>query len=470
MPELLLVRDYNPAQVGKNNEVPQNVQRMNQQCDAILHAMAQTDETPSMEMVNDVNWVVNAEGTPINIAPDVTATVTEVVKSQTADAHIQLIKFKVASDKLSAKALVTYVTKLYADYNSKIQHDILGHQFYFDQKYRNNERQDAMHNPHDDDPRSAKKYLINQAPKHLSFVKYNFKSNKTFDNLFGDETFQAIHKRLRHFMGNKEWYQRKGVPYQLGICLSGTSGTGKTSCIGAIANLTQRHVINVNCADILTHTQLKRLFYEEDIHVYKNEEMRETIKLHIPIENRIYVLEELDAVGNTLYEREEGNTGFNEDPLYDELTLGHWLQIFDDVNQVEGRIMVITTNYPERLDKALMRPGRIDLNIKLGNATRETTAQMYNHFFETNLSQKVKATLPDKCLSPADISNIMQCHIESPKEAIKEIHRRAEEAQEKSKVQETPKEQPKPQQQQVQKPKAPIRPTALPGTIHSLFQ
>jgi ATP-dependent 26S proteasome regulatory subunit len=424
--ELLFVRDYFPPVEGKNHEVLPNIARMNHQCDAILQAVATLDQTPSLEMVNDINWVVNAINVPITIANDVFFEIIDIVKNQSKDEGIKLIKFKVYSHTLTAKTLVTMVTKMYGDYNARVQHDLLGHQFYFDQKYRNNERQDMLYNPHDDDPRSARKHMINQAPKHLSFVKYNFKSNKTFANLFGED-IDIVKSRVKHFLDNKEWYQHKGIPYQLGVCLSGTSGTGKTSCIGAIANMTQRHVINVNCADILTHTQLKRLFYDEDIHVYKDEDMRETIKFHIPIENRIYVLEELDAVGSTLYDRDDGNKGFSEDALYDELTLGHWLQIFDDVNQVEGRIMVITTNHPERLDKALLRPGRIDINLTLENATRSTIAQMYSHFFDQKLSKKGVKLLPNKVLSPADVSNVMQSCMTRPKDVVKELLRKADE-------------------------------------------
>jgi SpoVK/Ycf46/Vps4 family AAA+-type ATPase len=40
------------------------------------------------------------------------------------------------------------------------------------------------------------------------------------------------------------------------------------------------------------------------------------------------------------------------------LTLANLLEVLDGVMEMEGRMLVITTNYPEKLDKALIRPGR----------------------------------------------------------------------------------------------------------------
>ena len=450
---IYLVRNYDP-ETNKQNEVPSNVRRMNQQCDAILRASAQKDDVLSMEMINDIEWVVNCRGHPVKLTDDITMTITDVVRSNGGD-HLEPVKrirIRVSSVHKHTRELVQYVTKLYKDYNSSMQHDLTGHQYYFDQKYRNNERLDIRGNPHED-ARMAKKHELNMAPKHLSFCKYQFRSNKSFSNLFGEE-IDKIHNRVERFLNNKEWYEQKGVPYQLGICLSGTPGTGKTSCIGAIANMTGRHVINVNCANILTHTQLKRLFYEEDLHMYTDEDMANTIRLHIPIEHRIYVLEELDAIGKTLHQRDENHDGFeDEEPIYDQLTLGHWLQIFDDVNQVQGRIMVITTNHPEKLDKALLRPGRIDINVSLGQASRDTVAKMYQHFTETKLVQSKIAQLPDYTLSPAEVSNILQSNIDDPEQALADLtNTRTQNETNSSILQKTKPSRNKTQQQQKQPP------------------
>merc|ERR1712211_60304 len=55
------------------------------------------------------------------------------------------------------------------------------------------------------------------------------------------------------------------------------------------------------------------------------------------------------------------------------LTLATLLEVLDGVMEMDGRMLIITTNYPERLDKALIRPGRIDMKVKFGLCTAATS-------------------------------------------------------------------------------------------------
>ena len=48
------------------------------------------------------------------------------------------------------------------------------------------------------------------------------------------------------------------------------------------------------------------------------------------------------------------------------MTLSGLLNAIDGVTSTEGRIMFMTTNYEERLDPALKRPGRIDYKVFIG--------------------------------------------------------------------------------------------------------
>ena len=333
--------------------------------------------------------------------------------------HVRLVRFCVSTPSGSGSRttiktihdLMMHLKNLQQNYEKETQRDLLGGQFYFDQKYRMSDMVDLRGNPHSENPRMARIYELSRAPKHLSFCKVAFSSNKQFSNLFGDEIVR-VRNKISHFIEKESWYREKGIPHQLGICLHGPPGTGKTSVIGAIANLTKRHIVNVHCGEIQTHTQLRRLFYEEELHVYTDEDMTDIVKVKIPIDQRLYVLEELDAIPSTL-SRDHNATP--QDVVMNEITLAHWLQIMDDVNQTSGRILVVTTNYPERLDSALMRPGRIDLNMQLGNASKYTIAKMIKHFTNFDADPNV---LPDMKLPPALVSNIIQQYIDSPLETI----------------------------------------------------
>lgn len=63
-------------------------------------------------------------------------------------------------------------------------------------------------------------------------------------------------------------------------------GSGKTAIIRACANLTKRHVISVNFQEIKTVSQLRNLFYSEEIEVI-NPVTNERSNLSIPIDKRM---------------------------------------------------------------------------------------------------------------------------------------------------------------------------------------
>ncbi len=55
-----------------------------------------------------------------------------------------------------------------------------------------------------------------------------------------------------------------------------------------------------------------------------------------------------------------------------------------------GRIVVMTTNHPELLDPALIRPGRIDKKLLLGYMLAEDVVSMIEHYFDTPLDEHQK--------------------------------------------------------------------------------
>jgi hypothetical protein len=65
-------------------------------------------------------------------------------------------------------------------------------------------------------------------PENFVFSMKKFQTNRKFSNLFGED-IDIIRKRVNFFMNNKDWYNEKGIPYTLGLLLSGSPGTGKTS-------------------------------------------------------------------------------------------------------------------------------------------------------------------------------------------------------------------------------------------------
>jgi chaperone BCS1 len=75
---------------------------------------------------------------------------------------------------------------------------------------------------------------------------------------------------------------------------------------------------------------------------------------------------------------------------YDKLDLSGLLNVLDGVVDCPNRILVMTTNHPEKLDPALIRPGRIDKIVYLGYMQPAEAFQMVEHYFQTPLTASQK--------------------------------------------------------------------------------
>jgi AAA+ superfamily predicted ATPase len=225
----------------------------------------------------------------------------------------------------------------------------------------------------------------------------DFKTNKTFDKLFFPEK-ELLLKRLRRFTNGRDSYEGVGIPYMFGLLLSGIPGSGKTSTIKAIAVELNMHIVSIPLNKIKTGSELVDIFVNPYINNNK-----------IPIEKRIYVFEDIDCMSNVVIARdttkdrkdkEDKKNGMHELEKQtivinnmnndsdeeeksdtDKLTLHTMLNILDGLMEQSGRVIIMTTNYPEKLDSALVRPGRMDMRINFSYATTETIHDMFNFYY-----------------------------------------------------------------------------------------
>ena len=96
------------------------------------------------------------------------------------------------------------------------------------------------------------------------------------------------------------------------------------------------------------------------------------------------------------------------------LNLSFLLNLLDGVLETPGRIIIATSNHPERLDKALIRPGRIDINLEVGFCTRDMIVDMCRYFYDDNtLNIREEDWVYDKKITPAEMNKIMLNNFDS---------------------------------------------------------
>jgi SpoVK/Ycf46/Vps4 family AAA+-type ATPase len=265
---------------------------------------------------------------------------------------------------------------------------------------------------------------------HLIYTKSKFTTNRNFNNVFFEER-KHVQKRTKFFLEERSWYDKKGIPYTLGFLFHGPPGCGKTSTVKAIAAEGKRHIINVQLSEIKTKAQLHHLFFNDEIHVYNGVNSE---KYTIPVSERLYVIEDIDAMGDTVLRREWKKPQSTEpkkvtgDPFLDRetesdkevLDLSFLLNLLDGTLEANGRILIITTNFPERIDRALIRPGRVDMIINFKRCNRAVMQEMVDAFYDRNVPIPEDASLNDKW-SPAEVNQILFRNFEDAETAVREL-------------------------------------------------
>ncbi len=288
------------------------------------------------------------------------------------------------------------------------------------------------------------RYALPTPNGFCAFKKSKFLSNRSLDNVYFPQ-MDELYSRVDFFMKRRDWYDAKGVPHTLGIVMHGHPGCGKTSTIKAIANCTKRHIFNISLGQIKTKDALKDLFYNDTIHLYNGERL-ETIT--IPIKSRLYVIEDIDTMDSVVIKRSAANLrdqerdacrkakareranvlrglGRDEEVIDDELDLATLLNALDGVRETPGRILILSTNYPERLDEALLRPGRFDMILEFKKHTIDVLSRHMEHFYDMALTAEQIETLKSGGVegkwTPAEVSQILFKHLGDVDGAVAEL-------------------------------------------------
>ena len=149
-----------------------------------------------------------------------------------------------------------------------------------------------------------------------------------------------------------------------------------------------------------------------------------TEHFNISMDERIYVIEDIDCLTDIIYNRDnepykesletledtyENNTikqDLKNNPYVfgEELSLSFILNLLDGILETPGRILIVTTNHVNKLDKAFIRPGRIDVNLEVGYCTLEMIKEMFDFFYEEDCCELFKDYNYNKHITPAELN------------------------------------------------------------------
>ncbi|XVF15810.1 hypothetical protein REPUB_Repub09cG0188400 [Reevesia pubescens] len=176
----------------------------------------------------------------------------------------------------------------------------------------------------------------------------------TFDTLAMDQDLKdMIINDLKKFLSRKEYYKKVGKAWKRGYLLYGPPGTGKSSLVAAMANHLKFDIYDLGLTSVHSDAELRRTL--------------------LSTTNRsILLIEDIDCSSEVL-ERQIGNKKEEQPGKARQLTLSGILNCIDGLWSSCGdeRIIVFTTNYKDRIDPALLRPGRMDMHINMSYCTTD---------------------------------------------------------------------------------------------------
>jgi len=175
---------------------------------------------------------------------------------------------------------------------------------------------------------------------------------------------------VAHFRRSKRRYEQLGVPYHRGYLFYGPPGTGKTSLVSALAANCGLSIYVINLAEFNDRSLMKAVnqvpansvLLFEDIDCMRGSQSREEPDLRSGRHE-----------SSTMVAKENASTNV--------VTLSGLLNVLDGFHAPSGVLFVMTTNHLEKLDPALLRPGRIDYRLFLGKASDQQKVELYRRFF-----------------------------------------------------------------------------------------
>ncbi|KAJ9172744.1 hypothetical protein P3X46_015954 [Hevea brasiliensis] len=243
-----------------------------------------------------------------------------------------------------------------------------------------------------DEQRVLKMHTLNNSPSYggIKWESINLDHPATFETLAMDpEAKKAVIEDLERFVSRKDFYKRVGRAWKRGYLLYGPPGTGKSSLVAAMANHLKFDVYDLQLANIMRDSDLRKLLLATG-------------------NKSILVIEDIDCSVD-LPDRllPDGRNNKQHDV---QLTLSGLLNFIDGLWSSCGdeRIIIFTTNHKERLDPALLRPGRMDMHIHMSYCTSHGFGKLASNYLGINschrLFAEIESLINNVEITPAQVA------------------------------------------------------------------
>lgn len=212
---------------------------------------------------------------------------------------------------------------------------------------------------------------------------------RDLDTLFyNGDVKKTITDHIENFFANRHIYESKNLIYKTGILLYGDPGTGKTSLAKALAS---EYNYNLIVLDMTTFDKLDTSML--------------TSCINCDTDKFIILLEDIDTLFTTL-DRE--NKEADRDT---KVIINKMLQFLDSSSSPSDVIFLATTNHIDILDEALLRDGRFDLKVEIGNIDNKTAKKMVESFgiadevVINKIIKKARTSSHSDLINPATLQN-----------------------------------------------------------------
>ncbi|KAJ1291129.1 hypothetical protein BS78_02G294900 [Paspalum vaginatum] len=259
----------------------------------------------------------------------------------------------------------------------------------------------------------ALRIFMNEA---RSWYGINHHHPATFHTLAMDPALkQAVVDDLDRFLKRRDYYRRIGKAWKRGYLLYGPPGTGKSSLVAAMANHLRFNLYDLDLSEVGLNSTLQKLL------------------IHMP-NKTVLVIEDIDCCFDAAAaSRKHGKApepepaeGLDPDDYTSDssddswpmkkhqqgVTLSGLLNFIDGLWSTcgEERIIVFTTNYKDRLDPAMLRPGRMDMHVYMGYCGWEAFKTLARNYFlvdDHKMFPEIQELLSAVEVTPAEVSEML---------------------------------------------------------------